>query len=331
MGIALLLAAVFLGTKLISGYDVGLPDKDAPTTIIQVADREVMVTDDVRHSVPLDEIIGGGPPKDGIPPIDNPKFLSVSAASKEFDADDPGLMLVLDGTARFYPNRVLVWHEIVNDTINNKRVLVTYCPLCATGIVFDPVVNGERVEFGTSGRLWQSNLLMYDRATDSLWSQILGEAVVGSATGMRLPIIPSDITTFGSFAAAHATGDVLSKDTGAFRDYSRDPYSGYYTNNNAINFPLRNKDSRLQTKDYILGVVIDGAAKAYSADAIEKAGVYEDTFAGRNIIARWNSDLESAQLFERLADGSEVRLEGVVPGFWFSWVAAYPETELWNE
>lgn len=332
VGFVIVAGGGYLVWRLATGYDVGLPDDpSAPTVTLREVDREVMLTDDVRHSIPLSEIVSGGPPKDGIPSIDDPKFVSVAEARDFLEDDEPGIVLMFDGATRFYPYQILVWHEVVNDMINGKRILVTYCPLCATGIVFDPVVDGERVEFGTSGRLWQSNLLMYDRKTDSLWSQVLGEAVVGEVTGATLAVIPSDIARFGTFAKAYPGGEVLSRDTGALRVYGSDPYGSYYTNNSAIYFPLRNQDDRLPTKALVLGVVIDGQAKAYAADAIKEAGEVDDEFQNKMIIARWDTALDAAQLFERLASGEEIRLEGVIPGFWFSWVAAHPDTALWPE
>lgn len=191
--------------------------------------KTIMITDGVKHSVPLNEIIGGGPAKDGIPPIDNPIFVGISDASSFLAATEPGIAFVHKGVARFYPFQILVWHEIVNDTVGGERVLVTYCPLCLTGIVFDPVVKGERVEFGTSGKLWNSNLVMYDRKTDSLWSQVLGESIVGETTGTRLKILPSDIMRYGDFKKLYQDGEVLSRKTGATRPYGTDPYGNYYT------------------------------------------------------------------------------------------------------
>ncbi|MFN7088796.1 MAG: DUF3179 domain-containing (seleno)protein, partial [Candidatus Paceibacteria bacterium] len=159
--------------------------------------KEIMITNGVKHSIPLDAIMGGGPPKDGIPSIDHPKFISVQEASNFLSDEEPGIAIEIGKVNRFYPFQILVWHEIVNDLINDQRVLITYCPLCLSGIVFDPLVKGERVEFGTSGKLWNSNLVMYDRKTDSLWSQILGEAIVGEMTGTRLKVLPSDQMRFG--------------------------------------------------------------------------------------------------------------------------------------
>ena len=299
--------------------------------------KEIMVTENVKHSVPLSEIIGGGPPKDGIPPIDSPKFVSVGEA--DFLADEePGLAVEVDGISRFYPFQILVWHEIVNDTINGQRVLVSYCPLCLSGIVFDPVVKGERVEFGTSGKLWNSNLVMYDRKTDSLWSQILGEAIVGEMTGAKLAVLPSDMIRFGDFKKKFPNGEVLSRDTGATRFYGQDPYGDYYTTSGTF-FSVKNKDNRLQEKDFVLGIVVDGKAKAYFPPAIKQKGEITDQFAGKIIVARYEQELDAVRLYEKRGpstalggSGQKDELVRINPfsSFWFSWAAAHPGTELYK-
>lgn len=290
--------------------------------------KQIMITDGVKHSVPLEEIVGGGPPKDGIPSIDNPKFISVSEAGRFLSDKEPGIALEIRGVKRFYPFQILVWHEIVNDSIGGQRVLVTYCPLCLSGIVFDPVVKGERVEFGTSGKLWNSNLVMYDRETDSLWSQILGEAIVGEMTGTRLKVLPSDMTLFGDWKSVNPEGEVLSRDTGAVRFYGRDPYGDYY-NTPGTFFPVGNKDDRLSEKDFVLGVVINGKAKAYWPESIKQKGEVEDSFQGKTIIARYEKDIDAVRLFEKKQDGTLQRINPF-PNFWFSWVAAHPDTELYK-
>lgn len=297
--------------------------------------KEIMITNDTKHSVPLNEIIGGGPPKDGIPSIDKPKFVSILAANEFLKDNEPGIVLSIDDAVRFYPFQILVWHEIVNDAIKGKRVLVTYCPLCLSGIVFDPVVNGERVEFGTSGKLWNSNLVMYDRKTDSLWSQILGEAIVGKMTGTQLKVLPSDMIRYGDFKKINPNGTVLSRDTGATRFYGQDPYGDYYTTPGTY-FPVGKKDDRLNDKDFILGIVVNGKAKAYWPEAVKKAGEIEDNFEGKTIIARYEKEIDAVRLFsvESASGGSggEKKFERINPfgSFWFSWAAAHPGTELYK-
>ena len=291
-----------------------------------IATKEIMVTNGVKHSVPLDEILGGGPPKDGIPSIDNPKFISIPEANTLLSDVETGIAVNIDGIARFYPFQILVWHEIANDIINDKRILVTYCPLCLSGIVFDPLVNGERVEFGTSGKLWNSNLVMYDRKTDSLWSQILGESIVGEMTGTQLKVLPSDMIRFGEFKKQYPKGTVLSRDTGATRFYGQDPYGDYYTTPGTY-FPVSKKDDRLNDKDFILGIVVNGKAKAYLPEAVKKAGELADQFGGKIIVARYEKEIDAVRLFEKKADGTVERINPF-GSFWFSWVAAHPDTEL---
>lgn len=299
---------------------------DTFTEQIMQTQREILITNGVKHSIPLDEILSGGPGKDGIPAIDNPKFISASEATFLND-DDPGLGLTVNGESRFYPYRILVWHEIVNDTVAGEPLLVTYCPLCATGIVFERKVNGETQEFGVSGRLWQSNLLMYNRAgneaNESLWSQVLGEAVLGVHTGKKLPIVRSDVVRFGDWKSAHPDTKVLSQDTGAVRNYGRDPYGDYYTSE-SVSFGATFSDTRLHPKALVHGIEINGQYKAYHDEALKTmTGTLTDTFAGKEIVIT-------------RTDPGEIRITAngeplaSIPGFWFSWLAVHPETELYK-
>ena len=291
--------------------------------------RVISITNGVKHGLPLEEILGGEPPPDGIPSIDDPKFVNVDEAGTYLNDDSPGLAVSLNGLDRFYPYQILVWHEIVNDTFADQRVLITYCPLCFSGVVYDPLVNGQRVEFGTSGKLWQSNLVMYDRLTQSYWSQVLGEAIRGDLTGTKLATVPSDITRFGLWKTAYPQGQVLSIETGTNRDYQNDPYGDYYTTPGTY-FPVASEnDTRLDQKELILGLVIDGQAKAYWPPAIKKAGEITDEFNGQTIIARYEPTLDAVRLFSKQPDGTLTRLNPLA-GFWFSWVAAHPQSALYK-
>lgn len=288
--------------------------------------REILITDGTKHSIPIEEILNGGPPKDGIPSIDEPKFVTAAAAS--LIDSDIGLGLFHNGEARFYSFDILVRHELVNDVIGDQPILVSYCPLCLTGVVYDRTINGEPTEFGVSGLLWQSNLLMYNRTgdpeTESLWSQVLGEAVLGEDTGTKIRIIPSDIVQFGEWKKLHPETVALSRDTGIYNrnTYDRDPYGDYYTDNNAVSFGAVFTDHRLQAKDLVLGIEIDGQFKAYHDDAIA-VGEMTDTFAGKTITIRKNDNGEVKMFIGE-------QLLPFIPGFWFSWVAVHPETELFK-
>ncbi len=302
-------------------------EADASSERAERAARPVLFTNGVKHSIPLSEILSGGPPKDGIPSIDRPKFVSAREADEHLAADDPGLGLFFRGVARFYPYQILVWHEIVNDTIAGEPVLVTYCPLCATGIVFERRVGGVPQEFGVSGKLWQSNLLMYNRtgdaATESLWSQVLGEAVVGPETGERLAIIPADAVRYGDWKRVHPDTEVLSRETGALRAYGLDPYGDYYTSR-AVSFGAAFSDARLHPKAFVFGVEIRGTFKAYPREALPR-GVLRDEVAGVPI------EIEKSEIGEvRFFAGPGREPLPAVGGFWFSWLAVHPDTLLFE-
>jgi len=249
----------------------------------QSDDLKITITDGVRHIVPLNKIRSGGPPKDGIPSIDDPKFISVQKASEFLEDNKLGIAVEKDGDWRFYPFQILVWHEIVNDVFKGENILVTYCPLCQTGIVFVPEVEGEFVEFGTSGRLYNSNLVMYDRKTDSLWSQQGGRAIVGKLAGERLKIRSADNIFWSEFRKAHPEAEVLSRKTGVSRDYSSDPYGEYYTTKGTL-FPLENEDDRLFDKAITYGLEVNGETKAYAEEAIKRDGLINDVFADLNLV-----------------------------------------------
>ena len=291
------------------------------------SNRQIFVTDEVKHSIPLDEILSGGPPKDGIPSIDDPQFLT--AAQADFLADsDIGLGIVYKGEARFYPYQILVWHEIANDTVQGDPLLVTYCPLCMTGIVFDRRVNDVATEFGVSGKLWQSNLLMYNRtpqeSEESLWSQVLGEAVLGFHTGKRLDIIPSDTVRYSDWRGAHPNTLVLSRDTGAVRPYGSNPYSDYFTNDR-VSFGATFSDNRLGPKEFVLGAELNGQFKAYVPDDLI-VGATVDQFAGETIT------IEKSAIGEvRMFIGPNRASLPYIGGFWFSWVAVHPGSELFKK
>lgn len=262
----------------------------------------------------------GGPPKDGIPSIDNPKFESATEANNWLKPDDLVLGFFHKDEARAYPLRILNWHEIVNDTVAGDAVLMTYCPLCFTGIAFSRVVNGQAVEFGTSGNLINSNLVMYDRTTDSLWTQLGGEAIIGVNLGEKLTQLPSDTVTWADWKSAHPETKVLSRDTGFARDYDFNPYEGYEVSRDTFGTPFT--DSRLHPKDKVFGIEISGKFKAYS-DAALKVGKTADNFA--DVDLEITKDSPGAVKFTNKKTNQEI-----VPtiSYWFAWLSFHPETEL---
>ena len=185
-------------------------------------------TDFSNASVPLAEIVSGGPPRDGIPPIDDPDFVPVPQATGLADTE-PVIGVTVNGAAKAYPLRILIWHEIVNDNVGGVPVAVTFCPLCNAAMVFDRRAGARVLDFGTTGMLRHSDLVMYDRQTETWWQQATGVGIVGGLTGAKLEFVPSQIVGLDQFAEAHPDGVVLSRDTGFSRDYGRNPYVGYDT------------------------------------------------------------------------------------------------------
>lgn len=270
-------------------------------------------------------LASGGPPKDGIPSIDDPKYVSVEEADVWVQDNELVLALIYKDVKRVYPLQIMVWHEIVNDNIAGDPVLVTYCPLCGSGIAFERTIDGEEVEFGVSGKLFNSNLVMYDRKTETYWTQINGLAIVGELTGTSLIPISMDTVVWRDWKAAHPDSEVLSQDTGFDRLYGRDPYGNYYENS-FLFFPVENEDeSGVHPKTVIFGIEVDGAFKAYRESDLIELGVIEDTVNG--IPIRVERDRAGIVKITNVDTGEELVKER---DFWFAWYAFHPETGLYE-
>lgn len=241
-------------------------------------------TNMARRSIDLGELTRGGPPKDGIPAIDRPRFETVKGASAWLRANAPVVALEVDGAARAYPLEILVWHEIANDTIASTPVAVTFCPLCYSAIVFDRRVDGRTHSFGVSGLLRHSDLVMYDRETESWWQQVTGEAIVGDLTGKRLRPIPAQIVGFAQFAAAFPSGQVLSRETGFARDYGRNPYTGYDDVNQRPFLMAGPTDRRLRPMEKVVAVRVGDRYKAYPYAITEKRRVLHDRVGSEDLV-----------------------------------------------
>lgn len=275
-------------------------------------------------SIPIQGIERGGPPKDGIPAIDRPKF--VSAARARLAEEDRVLGITLDGITRAYPLRILNWHELVNDRFGTRAIVVTYCPLCGTGMAFEPPASTGVSGFGVSGLLYNSDVLLYDRTTQSLWSQILSTAISGPLVGTTLTAVPLTHTTWADWRRRHPATEVLSTDTGFERDYGRDPYAGYDRVQQLL-FDVQHRDGRLPLKEWVLGLRVNGAAKAYPFSVLERtvdsAGRMTDTLGGQALLIRYDRANRTAEAFD--AQGKP--LTGTL-SFWFAWVAFYPRTDV---
>ncbi|HJU59079.1 MAG TPA: DUF3179 domain-containing protein [Nitrososphaeraceae archaeon] len=257
---------------------------------------------EIKHTVPLDKIVSGGPPQDGIPSIDNPKFQSVQEVDEILEDSELVLGLNINGDIRAYPLQILVWHEIVNDVVGGKPVAITYCPLCFTNQVFSRTLNDDSiVEFGTSGKLYNSNLVMYDRKSNSLWSQALGEGIVGEYAGVKLERLPFDIAYWKEWKKLYPESKVLTRDTGTVRPYGADPYGDYYTND-LILFPVANDDKRLGLKEIIVGLENKNQYKAYKLQDIETDKVINDVIGDDKKIALVSLEPFMVRVFDRVID-----------------------------
>ncbi|MFV2031518.1 MAG: DUF3179 domain-containing protein [Gammaproteobacteria bacterium] len=277
-------------------------------------------------TVPADEILAGGPPRDGIPAITNPKLLSASEASY-LSPDDRVLGITLNGESRAYPISILNWHEIINDQIKGERFAITYCPLCGTGVAFSAEVGGQLMNFGVSGLLYNSNVLLYDRKTESLWSQIMGIAVSGKMVGEKLTSIPISHTTWKDWLQKNPDTLVLSTNTGFSRDYTRNPYAGY-ERSRQLYFEVNNRaPSNYHPKEQVIGLDIDGVYKAYPFIELEKNGKsqFTDTINGKAITVNWDSINRSVSITD--SSGSEIPS---IDGYWFSWFAFHPDTQVFT-
>ncbi|MGH9172708.1 MAG: DUF3179 domain-containing protein, partial [Vicinamibacterales bacterium] len=242
-------------------------------------------TDFSRHDVPLEEIISGGPGKDGIPAIDGPKFEAVAAVGW-LEPQEPVIAFGIGDDWRAYPIQILVWHEIVNDTVADVPVTITFCPLCHTAIAFHRRVGDRVLDFGTTGNLRHSDLVMYDRQTESWWQQATGHAIVGELAGTQLEFLPSQLISWDAFRVAHPQGRVLSRDTGHIRDYGSNPYAGY-DEADSDPFLLEDKtliDGRLSPKVRILGLIIDDEPVAYPFPLLVEHPVVNDEVGRKPIV-----------------------------------------------
>jgi hypothetical protein len=275
-------------------------------------------------TIPLEEILSGGPPRDGIPSIDSPKFISAA----EVDWLLPGsrvLGLEINGVIRAYPLAILNWHEIVNDSVGGVPLAVTYCPLCGTGMSFRRDFSGTVTTLGVSGLLYNSDLLLYDRESESLWSQVMGQSVSGPRKGERLITVPIEHSTWADWKNQHPQTEVLSKNTGFSRGYGRSPY-GDYDENRDIFPPLSFRSSLYHRKERVIGIEFDGEFKAYHfAELSQLKYPLGDTFARQKITLEFN--LESRNGIIRDPQG---KVLPSVNAFWFAWYTFHPGTKIFS-
>jgi hypothetical protein len=324
-----LAALAMVAAACSSGNGEGLDDDpiDGSSTPSSLGERVIQGTTDwptdwSQRSIDLDELLVGLPgrvdSRDGIRPIDDPAFETVDGASEWLVDREPIILLEIGDSARAYPLQILISHEIVNDEFNGVPVAITYCPLCNSAVGFDRRVDGETLRFGVSGLLRNSDLVMWDDATTSLWQQISGEAIVGVHTGTQLDLIPTPIVRFGDFAAQYPDGEVLSQETGFGIAYGRNPYAFYDTSsapflfNGAI-------DDRYPAMERVVGVIVGDANKAYPFSVIQETRVVNDEIAGVPVVVMWGADdtasaLSSPSISEGDAIGTGIAFERTLNG-----------------
>ena len=275
-----------------------------------------------KRSVNLAEIRSVIPP-DAIPAIDEPRFLDLAEASEWLSAEAPVIAFERNGDARAYPLEILTWHEIVNDVVGGEPVIVTYCPLCNSAIAFSRIVNGEERTFGVSGSLRNSDLIMYDRQTETLWQQLTGEAIVGRDTGVVLEFLPAQLVSFGEFRAAFEDGMVLSRETGYSRNYGENPYVLYDSGGRTL-FPVEEFSDQLSAMERVLTLEFGGETAAFPFSALSELVVIEAEVGGEQVVAFWqpgqvsaldeafiigSRNVGSAGAFSPFLDGERLRFE----------------------
>ncbi len=282
------------------------------------ASRSGWKTDFAKHCVPLSEIVSGGPPRDGITPLDTPGFVTSDQAQAWLKPQEPVIAVSEGGTDRAYPLQILIWHEIANDTIAGRPIVVTFCPLCNTSLVFERHVAGRELTFGTSGNLRLSDLVMWDRTTESWWQQATGEAIVGELAGQKLTRVRSAVLSFEEFRRAYPSGEVLSRDSAnaemdrkhsGRRGYGTNPYVGY---DRADSSPIsafwgdRPSDARLHPKTRVAVATFVSPAVAYPLDDLKRATAKNDTIGGVRAVLLFAPGVASPLDRETIAAGIDI-------------------------
>ena len=305
----------------------------------------------VSHTrVPKEDILMGGPPKDGIPAITNPKLLTIAEANFKEDRDpknknqflkeeDLVIGVSFNNDAMAYPLRILDWHEIVNHTVGDQPVAITYCPLCRSALVFDSNIDGQVREFGVSGHLWNSNVLMYDRQNDpeqeSLWSQIKMGAVAGVAAekNLKLKLLPSTLATWKEWKALHPTTKTLSLDTGHKRPYLKKAYKGYFDHDRLMK-PVKGqgeRPERFQNKEPMILISVADQWKAYAvkdiAAAVNPKNYLEDKIAAETLRLNYTPETDTVQV--EIMGKKEIDIP-VAYLYWFSLNAILPDVAIYD-
>ena len=275
-------------------------------------DRRIWKTDFRFHTVPYSDIFSGGVPRDGIAPLDEPKFITLQEAADWLAPLEPVVVLEINGDSRAYPLQILTWHEIVNDEVGGVPVAVTFCPLCNSAIAFERTLDGLVYDFGTTGKLRNSDLVMWDRQTQSWWQQLTGEAIVGVLSGNRLGFLPASITSWQDFQAGNPDGKVLSSDTGYSRNYGVNPYAGYDRADLPPFLFRGDLDGRLLPKERVAAVTVAGTDIAFPFSVLADQRVVNYHVNGVDLAVFFEPETQSALDTPSFADARQV---GPPPSF----------------
>lgn len=271
-------------------------------------------------SIKVSEVLSGGPPRDGIPAIDQPEFVSSDEADF-LTPDDRILGVVRNGVAKAYPISILNWHEIVNDVFDDEPVVITFCPLCGTGMAFEAMIDRQTLTFGVSGLLYNSDVLLYDRHSESLWSQIMKQSISGQYKGDHLVQIPLKHTSWMDWQRQYPKTLVLSDETGYSRNYQNSPYQGYEASHQ-LYFPVAFRSKGYHPKERVLGVEMDGIYKAYPFIELSKfEDIIEDNIGSKTISIHFDKENQTASIY----DGQKQLLPSVT-SFWFAWYTFHPNS-----
>ncbi|MEY8251044.1 MAG: DUF3179 domain-containing protein [Colwellia sp.] len=280
-------------------------------------------------SISREQFLQGGPPRDGIPALTEPSFVSAKHATF-LSPKSRVIGVSLNAKSKAYPIAILNYHEIVNDELGGMHLTITFCPLCGTGIAYNAKVGNDILEFGVSGLLYNSDVLLYDRLTESLWSQMLSKAVSGPMKGKQLNRVPAQHTTWQSWQHKHPDTQVLSLSTGHRRNYQKNPYGGY-DESNTVYFPVTNSDPRYHNKEVVLTLEINGHIKAYPFvelarfKKIKGVNHLQDIVAGQEIIVEFELESRSGRIMN--VKGVEIPS---FQAFWFAWIAFHPNSEVFT-
>ncbi|MFQ6021530.1 MAG: DUF3179 domain-containing protein [Acidiferrobacterales bacterium] len=314
LGAAVIFATTFVpvdGNALASGQDV----KSDPNYREKLANSQIAPygwkTDFSKYCVSFSEILSGGVPRDGIPPIDNPKFTTTADADSWLGREEPVIVFEFNGDARAYPLQIMTWHEIVNDVVGGLPVAVSFCPLCNSAVVFDRRLGSVVYDFGVSGNLRNSDLIMWDRQTESWWQQLTGNAIIGQLAGKRLRLLPSSVVSWSDFKAANPKGKVLSRETGHVRNYGDNPYVGYDRVDTPPFLFDGELDGRLLPKERVVAVTIGNADAAFPFSVLKKERIVNYMLNGREMVVFFKPGTRSALGARSIPDAADVGATGV--------------------